>query len=240
MNLKSDRRKLKENTKRGSSSFGESLFVRDEMMVMDLNNAIQQAAINFQNLLPLVYDLVISRKGKAVLLSIQFLPEHFYHLCGFQHFTMNTYLRTAPKLRVYQDILNGKIDTHGIVKQALDVGAAQRIECVSLLESYLDADELVLRWDYHQKHFSRIRADYLMDVKQLQPACYIFLERDKSGMYYCKSMFPSADDVSGEYTKGLSKFVLLYKRKRNLQTGTTVIQVDSGKLTEEQRIEFGL
>lgn len=209
-------------------------------MVMDLNNVIQQAAANFQKLLPFAYDLVISRKGKAVPLSIHFMPEHFYHLCGFQHFTQDTYLRTAPKLRVYQDILQGKLDTDAIVKQTPDADAIQRIQCVSLLEQYLDADELVLRWDYQQKHFSRIRADYLMDVKQVNPACYIFLEQDKNGLYYCKSMFPSENDVNGEYTKGLSKFVLLYKRKRNLQTGTTVIQVDSGKLTEKQRTLYGL
>lgn len=51
----------------------------------------------------------------------------------------------------------------------------------------------------------------------------MFLGNDNLDNYYCKSLFFKDNN---DYTKGQTKYTLLYKEKINLKTGEVQIQYD--------------
>lgn len=201
--------------------------------------SLYNAADRFSRLVNIEYDLVIARKGEAKHIKLHFKDEHFYHLCGLQHFSGNSYFRTTAKQKVYTDILTRCINNDIFNDCLIYTSAKERICCVSYLEEYLDSNNLIFRWDQRQKAFSKIRAEILINnVEHILP-CYLFLDKE-SDCYFCKSIFPSTNDPLGEYTKGLSKFTLLYKRKNYIDTGVQLVQYDKQMLTDDQRQRFSL
>lgn len=201
---------------------------------------IYNTAIQFKKLFAVEYDIIIARKGKAEYLRIYFNKQHFYHLCGFQHMSNNTYLKTASKEAVYDAVIAQKIGDSILCDGEYSYNDAKdRILCVSNIESYLDMDDLYFGWNYQQKINSRIRAKYLINSASHPFPCYLFVGEDSYG-HYCKSIFSSKKDENGEYLKGLPKYALIYKRKRYLDTGDCKLQFDRGLLTKEQFEELGV
>lgn len=205
-----------------------------------MGGIIYNTAVQFKRLFAIEYDIIVARKGKAEYLKIHFKKEHFYHLCGLQHISKNTYLKTAPKEQIYDAAISQEIDDSVLYDGEYPYSdAEERVLCVANIERYLDMEDLYFRWNYEQKLNSRIRAEYLIDSGSDSLPCYLFVDKDSYG-HYCKSIFSSKNDINGEYLKGLSKYALLYKRKRFLDTGECELQVDRKALTKEQFEGFGV
>ena len=99
-----------------------------------------------------------------------------------------------------------------------------RFEPLALIEQLLDDNRLVFRYNAKLNQFSLIEADYLLSTPLENSDIYIFIAEHKdTGKYFCRSFFPKEKK---DYTEGQPRYTMLYKEKKNLTTGETIIQYD--------------
>ena len=92
------------------------------------------------------------------------------------------------------------------------------------LEAMLDNNEIIFRYDKEKNRMSLIEADFLLENTFKEKLIYLFLiKRSGDDTHVCCSLFPFAGK---DYTKGQTKYTLLYKEKRNLRTGEAIVQYD--------------
>lgn len=92
------------------------------------------------------------------------------------------------------------------------------------LEAMLDNNEIIFRYDKEKNRMSLIEADSLLENTFKEKLIYLFLIKlSGDDTHVCCSLFPFDGK---DYTKGQTKYTLLYKEKRNLRTGEAVVQYD--------------
>ena len=95
---------------------------------------------------------------------------------------------------------------------------------MALIEQLLDDNRLIFRYNAKLNQFSLIEADYLLSTPLENSDIYIFIAEHKdTGKYFCRSFFPKEKK---DYTEGQPRYTMLYKEKKNLTTGETIIQYD--------------
>lgn len=204
-----------------------------------MSEYLLDAAKEYKKLLAVEYDIVIAHKGTAKYIRLKFEKEHFYHLCGLQYAYGFTSVRTLRKEAAFDLTMTKDLTDADIFGRNSQV-SKDRIHCVKELEQILDGDDLYFLWDYRRKTISKIKAEYLISSTAGTFPCFIFLDSKNSGGHYCKSLFPQPAKKKEEYLKGLTKFSLLYKRKRILDTGECILQLDREMLTEAQFDKLGI
>lgn len=170
----------------------------------------------FGRLLDKEYQLILGRKNKSVNLQIKFDKKECFHLMGLQ------YLTDRPELFHDRTKIFDAISGYQITKEQLESSdfyykIADRINMLPELESIIDSNNTVFKYNRKINSYSVIKADYVMtnviDTKNI----YLFLAQHKEeGKYFCRSFFPES---KMDYSKNQAIWTLLYKKKITLSTG---------------------
>ena len=179
----------------------------------------------FRSLLAVEYELILGRKGTAVHLRLRFHKKDCYHLMGLQ------YLIDRPELkkdrgRIFDEIADGKIRVEQIESSDFYEKIKDRIHFLPLLESLLDSNETIFKYNKKLNTYSLIEADYLMKNCQEGRNLFLFLSQDEEENYFCRSFFP---EEKMDYAKNQASWTLLYKKKRNLLSGEEIVLYDRWK-----------
>nr|WP_296460218.1 PBECR4 domain-containing protein [uncultured Acetatifactor sp.] len=177
----------------------------------------------FGKLLDKEYHLVLGRKNIAVPLRINFEKKECFHLMGLQ------YLTDRPELvhdrgKIFDAIRERRITAEQLQSSDLYYKIADRIHMLPLLESIIDRNDTIFKYNQKRNIYSVIKADYIMKSNAEERNLFLFLaENGGSGRYYCRSFFPQ-DKM--DYTKNQASWTLLYKKKVTLSTGEGEILYD--------------
>lgn len=178
-----------------------------------------------ESLIPLLlteYEFVLGRKGIAITLRLSFDKKDCFHLMGLQ------YLRDRPELsrdrgKVFDEIVNGKITVEHIESSDFYAKIAKRVYYLPLLESMIDSNDTIFKYNKKVNKYSMIEADYLMENEMDGQNLFLFLANDTGNNYFCRSFFPK-DKI--DYSKNQASWTLLHKKKIYLETGTEQILYD--------------
>lgn len=185
---------------------------------------LQMCALAFQKLIDTQYEIILGRKGQMSKIILNFSETEFVHLAGLHKLVDNDFFRTASRKKVFDYALNGKIAYDTLTQSKNFYFVKDRIEYFEFLESMLDSNDIIFKYNSKKQIFSLIQADYLLQSSHNRRDVYIFLDRlENSDFHFCRSFFPKGDK---DYTVGQTKYTLLYKKKINRITGESDIQYD--------------
>ena len=185
---------------------------------------LQRCALAFQNLIDIQYEIIIGRKSQIYKIILNFSETEFVHLAGLHKLVDNEFFRTSSRKKVFDYAVNGKISYDSLAKSENFDFVKERIEYFEFLESMLDSNNIIFKYNAKKNVFSLIQADYLLQSSHDSRDIYIFLDRlENSDSHFCRSFFPKGDK---DYTVGQAKYTLLYKKKINKITGKSEVQND--------------
>ena len=188
---------------------------------------ILQAAKSFKNLLDVEYQILLGKKNKQLNLSIDFERLHFYHLAGLHYLKDLADTLKGDREIVFEKILDGKITQADLESSIHYPEIKDRIEYLVYLESLMDSNETIFKYNPALEAFSAIRADFLLKNQVQARNIFIFLSGDKSnGKYFCRSFFPQTDK---DYSLGQTNWTLLYKKKLRKSAKTETMLYDRMK-----------
>ena len=182
----------------------------------------------FLPLLNTEYEIILGRKGKSVTLRITFDKKDCFHLMGLQ------YLIDRPELnrdrgKVFDEIVSGIITAKQVETSDFYKKIEERVHFLPVLESLLDSNDTVFKYNQKANTYSMINADYLMKNSIENRNLFLFLSKNTEDNYFCKSFFPEG---KMDYTKNQASWTLLYKKKIDITTRTEKILYD--RLKNEQ------
>ena len=187
---------------------------------------------SFIPLLDTEYEIVLGRKGKAVKLIVNFDKKDCFHLMGLQYLTDRPELR-RDRGKVFDDIKNGKIKPEQIESSDFYHKIRERVHFLPLLESLLDSNDTVFKYNKKANTYSMIEADYLMKNCMEDRNLFLFLANEEGERYFCRSFFP---EEKTDYTRKQASWTLLYKKKKNLADGTEEILYNRLGVNEDEEI----
>lgn len=144
----------------------------------------------YEKLLDKGYHLVLGRKNAAVNLQINFEKRECFHLMGLQ------YLTDRPELfhdrrKVFDAIKDHRITAEQLESSDLYYKIADRINMLPLLESIIDSNDTIFKYNRKINVYSVIKADYIMKNKAEGRNVFVFLAgSNEEGKYFCRSFFP--------------------------------------------------
>ena len=202
--------------KRQKKLCGSRAFSVSKGKEVGLMRNVYDCVAAFEKLLDKEYHLVLGRKNIAVPIQINFDKKECFHLMGLQ------YLTDRPELvhdrgKIFDAITRRRITAEQIQSSDLYYKIADRIHMLPLLESMLDSNETIFKYNRKLNVYSVIKADYIMKNNAEGRNIFLFLaENREEGRYFCRSFFPQ-DKM--DYTRNQVSWTLLYKKKVTLSTG---------------------
>lgn len=202
--------------KRQKKLCGSRAFSVSKGKEVGLMRNVYDCVAAFEKLLDKEYHLVLGRKNIAVPIQINFDKKECFHLMGLQ------YLTDRPELvhdrgKIFDAITRRRITAEQIQSSDLYYKIADRIDMLPLLESMLDSNETIFKYNRKLNVYSVIKADYIMKNNAEGRNIFLFLaENREEGRYFCRSFFPQ-DKM--DYTRNQVSWTLLYKKKVTLSTG---------------------
>lgn len=185
-----------------------------------------KCAKNFEKLLDVQYHITIARKGNHIEIRLGFEPVDFHHLAGL-HKLKDLRISRAERTSVFEKILNGEISDSDIQRSRHFSEIEKRLQFLTHLESILDSNELVFRYNQSPSPFSVIQAEFLLSTPVNSDEIYVFLDKRKDcSCHFCRSFFPKGDK---DYTVGQTKYTLLRKEKTVLSTRESTVQYERGR-----------
>ena len=185
----------------------------------------------FGRLLDKEYHLVLGRKNVAVNLQINFDKKECYHLMGLQ------YLTDRPELahdrgKIFDAISERRITAEHLQSSDLYYKIADRIDKLPLLESVIDSNDTIFKYNQKLNVYSVMKADYIMKNEAEGKNVFLFLAKGgEEGRYFCRSFFPQG---KMDYAKNQASWTLLYKKKVTLSTGEEEILYDRLKKADKE------
>ena len=177
----------------------------------------------FGKLLDKEYHLVLGRKNISVSLQIYFDKKECFHLMGLQYLTDRPEL-VRDREKIFDAISEHRITAEHLQSSDLYYKIADRVDMLPLLESMLDSNDTIFKYNRKRNTYSVIKADYIMKNKVEERNVFLFLaENGEEGKYFCRSFFP---ENKMDYTKNQASWTLLYKKKITLSTGKEEILYD--------------
>lgn len=182
-----------------------------------------KCASAYEKLLDITYKIILGRKGKLAELQISFEAVYFHHLMGLHKLT-DLRISRANREKIFQDILMGKISYDSIARSRYFSEIECRFHPFLSLESLLDQNKLIFRYNQKANYFSLIEADYLLSTPFEGNDIYVFIaKKHDTDLYFCRSLFPKGQH---DYTKGQTIYTMLYKEKIFLHKGYSEVQYD--------------
>lgn len=185
---------------------------------------MQECAQGFERLTSWQYHMIAGRKGKTIEFTISFDRADFHHLAGLHKLKDNARIQTGQREMVMLDILAGRLTLPQIQKSAFYGEMEPRLHPLSMLEQFLDSNDIIFRYNAKAHAFSLIQADYLLQNDFEGNPVYLFLaKRNNDDTQVCRTFFPKSGT---DYAEGQPRYTLLRKEKRNLENGDIIIQYD--------------
>lgn len=187
---------------------------------------VYDCVVAFEKLLNKEYHLILGRKGVAVSLQINFDKKECFHLMGLQ------YLNDRPELfrdreKIFDSIRSRRITAEQLQSSDLYHKIADRVDMLPLLESVIDCNDTIFKYNRKLNTYSVIKADYIMKNQAEGRNIFLFLsQHGEEGRYFCRSFFPQ-DKM--DYAKNQASWTLLFKKKVTLSTGKEEILYDKLK-----------
>ena len=178
----------------------------------------------FEKLLDKEYHLVLGRKNTAVSLQINFDKKECFHLMGLQYLTDRPEL-VRDRGKIFDAIRERQIMAEHLQSSDLYYKIADRIDMLPFLESMIDSNDTIFKYNRKLNAYSVIKADYIMRNNAKGRNVFLFLaESGGEGRYFCRSFFPQ-DKM--DYTKNQASWNLLYNKKKvTFSTGEEEILYD--------------
>ncbi|MBQ7477250.1 MAG: hypothetical protein IJT06_07660 [Selenomonadaceae bacterium] len=199
-----------------------------------MSNYIYEAAIAFQNLLPVNYRIVIGRKKQAHTIILSFREDNFLHLSGF-HKLNQFHAYKIKSNRFFHDVIDGKITDDTVGNYVSDAknkndnkiraeSILERVKALIQLEKLVDSNHANF-FGYDPKNVrgrtNITKASYVIKSSVDETVATVVLsflvddginERFNEKNFYVCSMFPLTDR---DYTKFQTKYTLLLKEKNS-------------------------
>ena len=182
------------------------------------NDHLYQAAIAFQNLLPVKYRIILGRKGQSFELHITFQADNFFHLSGLHKIT-SSHIRRLSATKLFNSILSGKITDSTVNNFASAPDILERIKVLTQLEKLLNNEETTFfKYDANKVSFSKISADYLakgiVDNEQVVFSFFAKQTSSPTEQISCcvNSIFPL---TRYDFSERQTKYTVLLKEKIN-------------------------
>ena len=138
----------------------------------------------FQKLLEKEYYLGLGRKNVSVCLQINFDKKEYFHLMGLQYLTDRPEL-VRDRGKVFDEIKEHKITAEQLESSDLYYKIAERINELPLLETIIDSNDTIFKYNQKVNTYSVIKADYIMKNKAQGRNIYVFLaEHKEEGKYF--------------------------------------------------------
>ena len=190
-------------------------------------NTIFDAAKAFEKILGIEYEIRLGRKGCTEILLVSFEKTQFFHLAGMQYLADRIDILRSRRDVVFDKILSGEISVNQIESSAFYSKIKDRVEFLQFLESIMDSNDTIFRYNQRLQNFSLIQADFLMKNTVQSHTIFTFLAQDKkNGTYFCRSFFPQTNK---DYSEKQTKWILLYKKKIFKEEHTHVVLFDKIK-----------
>ena len=177
-------------------------------------NLLLHAAYAWAQLINAEYRITVGRKGHANCFRLCFSPEDFPHLCGMQYargvdFGLRRNEFEGGKL--LDSLLSGKLDGARIEKSRNWEKIKGRLNAIICLEQTLESDFIIAHFDSRRVLTgSKIQAEYVIQNTSTGEIFFIFLDKDPSQRYYCKSAFAK---TNVDYLKNQTLVTVLEKEK---------------------------
>ena len=169
----------------------------------------------------------LGKKNKSIPLSIIFEESQFFHLAGLQHLTDRITLLFGERSEIFRKILIGTISAKQIESSVFYSEIADRFKYLSFLETIMDSNKTILKYNPQLEAFSSLMADFLLKNELQARNIFTFLSKDNlRGKYFCRSFFPQTDK---DYSKNQTNWTLLYKKEVKKSTGQETILLDKVK-----------
>ena len=104
--------------------------------------------------------MIAGRKGKTIEFTISFDRADFHHLAGLHKLKDNIRIQTGQREAVMLDILAGKLTLPQIQKSAFYGEMEPRLRPLSMLEQFLDSNDIIFRYNAKAHAFSLIQAEH--------------------------------------------------------------------------------
>ncbi len=170
----------------------------------------------FGKLLDKEYHLILGRKNVSVTLQINFDKKECFHLMGLQYLTDRPEL-ARDRGKIFDAIREHRITAEHLESSDLYYKIADRINMLPLLESVIDSNDTIFKYNRKINIYSVIKADYIMKNNAEGRNIFLFLAQNgEKGRYFCRSFFPQ-DKM--DYTRNQASWSLLYKKKVTISTG---------------------
>lgn len=170
----------------------------------------------FGKLLDKEYHLILGRKNVSVTLQINFDKKECFHLMGLQYLTDRPEL-ARDRGKIFDAIREHRITAEHLESSDLYYKIADRINMLPLLESVIDSNDTIFKYNRKINIYSVIKADYIMKNNAEGRNIFLFLAQNgEKGRYFCRSFFPQ-DKM--DYTRNQASWRLLYKKKVTISTG---------------------
>ena len=147
------------------------------------------------------------------------------------------YLTDRPELvrdrgKIFDAIRERQIMAEHLQSSDLYYKIADRIDMLPFLESMIDSNDTIFKYNRKLNAYSVIKADYIMRNNAKGRNVFLFLaESGGEGRYFCRSFFPQ-DKM--DYTKNQASWNLLYNKKKvTFSTGEEEILYDRLKKADK-------
>lgn len=167
------------------------------------------------------YRFILGRKGKLTEIVLRFSNTDFHHLAGL-HKLKDIAIARANRSTVFRQILEGRITYETLAKSQFLSQVQSRLNSLPHLESLLDGNQIVFRYNKKIYPYSMIESEYLLKLGDgtILNITFLFLSQSEQEIYFCRSFFPMERI---DYTKGQMQYTLLKKEKCNLKTGQIIV-----------------
>lgn len=190
---------------------------------------LKESANAFNKLINYQYNIVIGRKGKTYNIKLKFNPMEYPHLIGL-HKLRDTSLTRKDRAIIFNQIISEKITYKSIENSAYINHIKNRIEAFINIEKILDSNDLIFKYSKKLNPMSQIEANFLLCSNSDDKEVYLFIrESNINEEYLCCSFFPKEQI---DYTRGQTKFTLLYKEKVNLITNEKEVQYNKNLIKD--------
>lgn len=99
----------------------------------------------------------------------------------------------------------------------------ERVCFLRFLESIMDDNRTVFKYNKKENAFSLIQADFLLKNAMENRNIFVFLAKSDNDFYFCRSFFPES---TIDYTKGHTSWTLLRKKKILKSSGEEIVLYD--------------
>lgn len=176
------------------------------MMERIMCNLLMKSALAYRVLTEYEYTLVCGRKGVLTHVTILFPVNAYHHLAGFQYARLAA---LSDRKTALDTILTEKVTHSQLASSGFQHN--DRLECIERLQTHLENNQFVFRYRGHEPSFSKVRADYLMQMEDIT-----FFTSDNVPV----SIFKNTET---DYQSGCPQLTVLQIRRKHLKTGEETV-----------------